>query len=178
MDRQTQKGVTLVVSLIMLVVLTLLVVSAIRFGSINLKIASNAQAEVEASAATMVAIEKQIEAMNLADKIDTVPAQPALVVATGGKNYTVKVSKPYCVLSSSVVTTQLNPANAADRACIGNTNFDPIFDKDGNPIPQPTECKNQQWDVAAEVNDLSSGAKLEMVQGVSLRVDAKVQCPS
>ena len=35
---RAQSGMTLVVSLIMLIVLTLLVVSAIRFGNINLKI--------------------------------------------------------------------------------------------------------------------------------------------
>ena len=51
MSARRQKGMTLVVALVMLVVLTLLVVSAIRFGNINLRIAGNAQSEAEATSA-------------------------------------------------------------------------------------------------------------------------------
>ncbi|AMO24626.1 hypothetical protein GCM10027034_10590 [Ramlibacter solisilvae] len=182
MNRHAQRGITLVVSLIMLIVLTLLVVSAIRFGNINLKIANNAQVEAEAAAAAQVAIEKQIENIVAATaisatKIADVPAQ-VMTVSTGGRSYSnINVSKPACILNSNVVSTELDPTIPSDRACFGGGNQDLILDKDGKPIPQPTECKNQQWDIAAGVNDATSGAQITMVQGISLRVPSQTHCP-
>ena len=171
-----QTGITLVVSLIMLVILTLLVVSAIRFGNVNLKISGNAQTQVEATAATQVAIEKVLTDVVAATNIDTVPAQPAMAVSTGGATYSVNVKKPVCVLTKNVVTTGLDPSKAADKACIEDTSGDPLFDKDGKPIPRVTACKDQQWEVGASLSD-PSGAQVSMLQGVSLRVPAEVLCP-
>jgi hypothetical protein len=180
MNRHRQAGITLVVSLIMLIVLTLLVVSAIRFGNINLRIAGNAQSQAEADAATQVSLEKTLELMNdPATKVDSVPAQSGLVVSTGGASYTLNVSKPACNLSNNVVTTQLDPRKAADRACFGGGNTDPVFGPDGKPIPQPSECKDQIWEVGAQLaaDSSQSGTQLTMVQGVSLRVGSEVKCP-
>jgi Tfp pilus assembly protein PilV len=177
MKRRHQAGITLVVSLIMLIVLTLLVVSAIRFGNINLKIAGNAQTQAEAEAATQVSIEKTLELMNdPATKVDDVAAQPALVVSTGGTTYKVNVTKPVCNMSNNVVTTQLDPRKPADRACFGSGNTDPVFGPDGKPIPQPTECKDQNWEVGAQLIPDSSGNQMTMVQGVSVRVGSQVKC--
>jgi hypothetical protein len=175
--RHGQQGITLVMSLIMLIVLTLLVVSAIRFGNINLKIAGNAQVEAEASAATQVAIERMILEVSAATNVDTVAAQPSMVVSTGGGTYTVNVSKPVCNLSRNIMTTELDPSNTNDRACFENPDADRPFDKDGKPIAGPTACKDQQWDVAAAYSDASSGANVSMLQGVALRVGAQVKCP-
>ena len=44
-------------------------------------------------------------------------------------------------------------------------------------MAKPTACKDQQWDVAASIADAPTGAKVNMLQGVSLRVAAQVQCP-
>ena len=172
-----QSGITLVVSLIMMVVLTLLVVSAIRFGNINLKIAGNAQTEVEATAATQVAIEKMLVAVVTADKIDTVPAQPNTNVSTGAVTYKVNVAKPACVFSRNIETIELNPSKAQDKLCIGDPDKEAPLGPDGKPLPKVTDCKDQQWDVAASLSDAPSGAKVSMLQSVSVRVEAKVQCP-
>lgn len=176
--RHAQSGITLVMSLIMMVVLTLLVVSAIRFGNINLKIAGNAQSEAEAVAATQVALEKVIEQVNLTPNIANVQAQPAMVVSTGGATYTVNVAKPACTFSKNIVYTELDPTKEADKACFeGADPGEIIFDKDGKPIPKPTACKDQNWDVAATLLPDSSGAQVSMLQGVSVRVGVEVQCP-
>lgn len=175
--RASQSGITLVVSLIMLIVLTLLVVSAIRFGIINLKISGNAQTEAEANAATHVALEKMLEQVVAAEKIDTIPAQPEMMISTGGNSYKVNVQKPACLLSKNISLTSLDHNSAIDRPCISNTPQPTQFDANGLPIPKPTACKDQQWDIAASVSDPSSGANVSMLQGVSLRVPAQVQCP-
>ena len=54
------KGVSLILSLVMLVVLTLLVVSAIRMSNANLKTVGNMQVKNEALAAAQQAIEQQV----------------------------------------------------------------------------------------------------------------------
>lgn len=177
--RHAQAGITLVMSLIMMVVLTLLVVSAVRFGNINLKIAGNAQTEAETAAATQVALEKMIEQVNLTPNIANIPAQPSESVPTGGTTYTVSVAKPTCTFSKNIVYTELDPTKAADKACFeGADPGEVIFDKDGLPIPKPTACKNQNWDVKATLQpDGASGAQVSMLQGVSVRVGMQVQCP-
>lgn len=175
--RNRQAGITLIVSLIMLIVLTLLVVSAIRFGNINLRIAGNAQTETETVAATQVAIEKMVLEMANTEKVDTILAQPAMQVSTGGKTYSVNVQKPTCVLSKNVPLSTLNPKNVKDIPCFADFAQEVQLGPDGLPLPKPTACRDQQWDVSATLADTSSGANVTMLQGVSLRVSAEVQCP-
>jgi len=177
MKRHAQSGVTLVVSLIMLVVLTLLVVSAIRFGNINLKIAANTQFEAEGAAATQVALERVVAELNAATKVDAVPQQ-SIDVSTGATTYTVTITKPACILTKNInATKELNAANAADQACYEGTDGEKQIDASGNLTRAPTACKDQQWDVAASLNDASSGTKVDMLQGVAVRVGAEIQCP-
>ncbi|HUR90362.1 MAG TPA: PilX N-terminal domain-containing pilus assembly protein [Ramlibacter sp.] len=177
MKRDKQSGVTLVVSLIMLIVLTLLVVSAIRFGNINLKVANNAQVDAEAQAAAQIAIERMVAAVDDADKPDEVAAMANLSISTGGALYPVSVAKPSCILSSYVMSTSLDPSKASDRVCFGGGGADQIINSSGTIIAQPTECKSQNWEVVASLNDASSGANITLVQGLSARVSVEVQCP-
>lgn len=174
--RHRQEGLTLVMSLIMLMVLTLLVVSAIRFGNINLQIAGNAQTEAEAAAATQVALEQTIALLKAADKLDEVAAQPDLNISTGGKSYKVSVSKPACVLTKNVLNKSLDPSNAMDQKCFTTGGNDMILGPDGTPIATPTSCKEQQWDVSASIPIASGDTQVTMLQGVSVRVGAEVQC--
>ena len=176
--RHSQSGMTLVVSLIMLIVLTLLVVSAIRFGNINLKVAANAQVDAEASAAAQVAIEQMMLSVNDADKIDEVPAMPQTAISTGGSTYKIDVAKPGCVTSRYVMSTELNYTISSDRLCYGGGGADQILTSTGAIASQPTECKSQTWEIQASLNDATSGANLTMVQGVSARVGQEVTCPN
>ena len=63
-DSCKQRGVTLVVTLIMLVLLTLFAISAINSAMINLRIAGNMQFQDEARAAGQVAIERYISSLS------------------------------------------------------------------------------------------------------------------
>jgi Tfp pilus assembly protein PilX len=169
---------TLVVSLVMLVVLTLLVVSAIRFGNINLKIAGNVQAETEAAAAAQVATETTMATMAAAPDISTLTAS-TMTVSTGGASYQVAVTKPACIMTKQVLSTSLDPDKVSDQACIeGSGTSDPPIKDDGTQVAKPTACKDQQWDVTATVNDSAgSGAAVTVLQGAAVRVGAEVQCP-
>ncbi len=175
--KSRQSGITLVVSLIMLIVLTLLVVSAVRFGNINLKIAGNAQTEAESTAATQVAVEQTLTLVLAADDTNTVPAQPALTVSTGAASYTVAVDKPTCLLARNIKNIELDPSQSADLKCYGNSDNDAQMGSDGKLLAPPTTCKGQQWDIAATTTDGLSGAKVSILQGVSQRVGAEKPCP-
>ena len=91
--RRTEAGMTLVMTLIMLVVLTLLVVSAIRFSNINLRLAGNAQVQAESVAAAQVAIDKVLKEALDGGSLSAMAAASSSV-STGGASYTVAVAKP------------------------------------------------------------------------------------
>ena len=172
-----QRGMTLVVSLVMLVVLTLLVVSAIRFGNINLRIAGNVQSETEASAATQVAMETMVKTINVTPNISTLATQQ-MTVSTGGRDYTVTVAKPACIFNKNINNSELDPTKPGDLPCFETTDTEKLITANNTLTTVPTACKNQQWDVLASVDDSAkSGAKTSMLQGVSVRVGAEVQCP-
>lgn len=175
--RDRQQGMTLVVALVMLVVLTLLVVSAIRFGNINLRIAGNVQSETEASAAAQVAIETMVTTINASSNISTITNQN-MTIATGGRDYAVTVTKPACIFNKNINNSELDPAKAADLPCFETTDTEKLVTANNTLTTVPTACKNQQWDVQASVDDSAkSGAKTTMLQGVSVRVGAEVTCP-
>lgn len=172
-----QQGMTLVVSLVMLVVLTLLVVSAIRFGNINLRIAGNVQSETEASAATQVAMETMVKTINTTPNISTLASQE-MTVSTGGRDYRVTVAKPVCMFNKNINNSELDPTKPGDLPCFETTDTEKLITANDTLTTVPTACKNQQWDVLASVDDSAkSGARTSMLQGVAVRVGAEVQCP-
>ena len=177
MKPKRQSGMTLVIVLVMLVVVSLLVASAIRFSTINLKISGNVQSETEASAAAQVAVENTVRTMASTSNISTIAAQPAASVSTGGQTYTVNVSKPLCIFTKNINTASLDPSKPADQACFEGTDTEKQLLASGKLSTTPSACKDQQWDVSASVDDGRSGAKVTVLQGVALRVGAEVQCP-
>lgn len=177
MNRRAQSGLTLVVSLIMLIVLTLLVVSAIRFGNINLRITGNAQTQAESAAAAQVAIEQTIQSVVGGANLSAMSAASS-TVSTGGKSYTVAISKPNCNLTQNVDPSALHPdTNVNDRACFGQTDTDKLVTSAGTLTTAPSACKDQMWDISAGVGDQATGAQVTVSQGTALRVSAEVSCP-
>ncbi|ROZ75817.1 hypothetical protein [Ramlibacter sp. WS9] len=177
MSRRAQSGITLVVSLIMLIVLTLLVVSAIRFGNINLKITGNAQTQAESGAAAQVAIEKVIASAVAGSSLSAMITTTASV-STGGMSYSVTVAKPICKLTQNVDTSTLDPSNENDLLCYGQQDKDGQETATGTITQGPSACKDQRWDISASIGDSSTGAKTTVLQGAGLRVSAEVACPT
>ena len=177
-SRHAQTGITLVMSLIMLVVLTLLVVSAIRFSNINLRLAGNAQTQAESAAAAQVAIEQVIQSVTAGTTNLSSIATTTTTVSTGGATYNVTVTKPKCNMSQNVETSTLDPSVASDRACFGLGANEAMLTSGGSLTSGPSACKDQMWDIAASIGDASSGSSVSTLQGVSLRVGAEVSCPT
>lgn len=170
----------MLVGMIMLIVLTLLVVFAIRSGNSNLRIAGNMQSQAEASAATQQVIEQVIEQIKVTEDPSLIPAQ-AVPVTMGNVTYTVAVSPiNTCVNEIPVLNSALDYTKPNDVPCFEGTDDDKAIFVDGSgnfkQTTKPSACKTQQWDIEAGVTDDASGAKVSQVQGISIRVPSTVNC--
>ena len=92
---QRQHGSSLLLSLVMLVALTLLVVSAVRMSNSNLKTVGNMQFKNEAVAAAQQAIEQQV--MGNVSNFYTPVDQPISI-----NGYTGTISAPVCLKMAPV----------------------------------------------------------------------------
>jgi hypothetical protein len=169
--KQTQAGATLVVSMIMLIVLTLLVVSAIRSSTTNLRIAGNMQVQGEVTAAAQQAVEQVLDS----DFTATSNAQ-AITVSMGAVSYTVNVTKPTCSNTEPVARDELKKTDANDQLCFGDGDLLPVLDSDGKQIVTAAKCNKQVWEVQADVTDSNSGAKTSVVQGIAKRTYLPTDC--
>ena len=158
----------------MMVLLTLLALTATNLSSVNLRLVGNEQARSESVAAAQLAIE-QVATTNF-------PANPQPVTVNVDVNrdatadYGVAVAKPVCLNSVPLKTVQLNINNPGDVACFAsgaaqNTGIAPAGGS-GN-----SDCSNTQWDVSATTTDnANSGATVTIHQGIGMRVAIGTTC--
>ena len=147
-----QRGSTLLVGMIMLVLLTLLAVSAIESTTSSLQIVGNAQFREEATAAAQEAIENVISNTTFTT---TIPAQQNIDINQDSiADYNVTFSPaPSCTSYKAVDTAT---ESSLPKDCYGS--------------PGTTLCYRTTWDVAALVNDINTGANVVIHQGVKILV--------
>lgn len=147
-----QRGSTLLVGMIMLVLLTLLAVSAIESTTSSLQMVGNAQFREEATAAAQKAIEKTISNTDF-----TIAAPAPQTIDINGDNtadYTVTFDPPPACNKYRAVNTASEIGLPND--CYGS----------GGPF-----CYRTTWDITAVVNDVNNtGAKVTLHQGVNILV--------
>lgn len=142
-----QRGVTLVISLIMLVIMTLFWVSSINLGNVNLKVIANLQNRRAMEAAAQQAIE-QVASNSSSFAVSgagTVPNPGSISINGTG----VVVATPVCLHSGQAWGYDLNNSLA----------------------PQDTV-----WDVQASATDRASRAKVVVHEGFQIRLPAG-NCP-
>lgn len=171
-----QQGASLIVSLIMLIVLTLLVVSAVRTSTTSLKVIGNTQVQTEATAAAQQAIE-QIISSDFTLDAPAVSAAPTLVDLDNDTetDYTVTTSAT-CLNADPIPMSQLDYTKEDDKFCFqsGRQNFSGMIG--GAGAMNSSVCNSTQWDVSATVIDPKSGASVELHQGITKRVGYNIQC--
>lgn len=141
---RTQRGVTLVVGLIMLVLITLVVSTAFVLSSTNLKSVGNMQYRDEAVAAANKAIE-----LVLSSPFTTAPAAESINVDINNDNttdYVVSIATPTCIRAVQEASTA------------GGTSV--------TAPPPPASNYRTVWDIDATVTDAASGASVRVRQGV------------
>lgn len=141
-----QRGATLLVSLIMLVILTLFVVSAFNLSSANLKIVGNFQQSRAIEAIAQVATDQVIS--DIANFNLTLPLTQTICVSgagpncTGGNNVLVTITCNYAVAATGYTKAIFNLAA---------------------PPPEDTD-----WETRAVVTDPLTGTKAVIVRGSSI----------
>jgi cell division protein FtsI/penicillin-binding protein 2 len=178
LKKHQEKGAVLLVSMIMLLVLTLLVVFAIRSGNTNLRIAGNMQSQAEASAAAQQVIEQVIEQIKVTDNIGSILAQTVPVSIAGATYNVMTTPMNKCLMEVPILNADLNPSVAEDVSCFENPDTDQAIKADGTMTTKPSACKNQLWEIQADVTDGTSGAKVTQVQGLAVRAPATMTCLS
>jgi Tfp pilus assembly protein PilV len=149
--KQDQGGMTLVVGLIMLLVITLFVVSAVRLSTANLRTVGNMQSRNEAAAASQRAIEDMMSSTAAFTAPTTiVPATP-VTVPINKTDYSVVRETPVCVRTEPVT------GNSYDNAGLA--------------------LQDTYWDLQATASNSKSGASVTTHQGVRVRLNASANCP-
>ena len=155
--KHRQRGATLIVGLIMLVLITLMVLTAFTQSSTNLKSVGNMQYRDEAAAATNAAIEEVISS----PAIFITPAATAVVVGP----YSVSVATPECLYAIPVEIYSSGDQNPG------------IF-IEGAAASGASGFLDTYWDIAATVNDAASGTRVESHQGIKITLSADPNpCP-
>jgi len=167
--KHRQNGATLVTALVMLVVLTLMVISAIKSSTVNLRIAGNMQIQEEAIAAAQQTTEQM-----LSFNFTALPAAQNVTTTIGSTAYPVAVPTPVCKGSRPLLNSEPNlPQTCLSSGSLQNTGI--IFSS-GVASGGTSWCYAQQWEVQTNATDPNTGATTIMHQGVSLNVPAGTGC--
>lgn len=152
----SQRGTTLLVTLIMLVVLTLFAVTAFNLSSVNLKIVGNFQQVKAAESVVQQAVEQLMSTVS----IFSAPAATNICVPSG------EVTAGACTLATDQAVAITRPRCNYAAAAKGYTK------KIGELAPEDTT-----WEVQGSFTDAATQASAVIVQGVSVRMLAG-NCPN
>jgi Tfp pilus assembly protein PilV len=144
-----QRGATLVVGLIMLLLITVMVTSAFTLSTTNLQSVGNMQFRDDAIAAANKATEQV-----LSSPFTSAPAAETINVDLnndGTTDYTVDFDAPACVSANVIVIPGSAPSSVTLPAGFG--------------LPASTFYQTV-WDLSARVTDPVSGASVHVRQGV------------
>ena len=171
-----QRGTTLVIALIMLVLLTLFATSSFNTAKTNLMVVGNMQSTTEASNIAQQTIETVISTTQFITTPSNAIASPCggtpntLCVDINGDSitdYTTTLSpQPTCVYVKAIKNSELNFSNTEDLGCsagqqqtlgvAGSTSGDSL-------------CSNTIWEISAKTTS-TTGASATVIQGIGIRV--------
>jgi Tfp pilus assembly protein PilX len=191
--RLRQRGSTLIVSLIMLILLTILALSTLNVGRSSLQISGNTQAQAVTQSAAQQIINQVISNRTFAETPTNVldntncpatysaPANSRCVDVNGDGKTVVLVSlspTPACIQSRPIPTNELNLFVAEDLGCtvgLSNQNYGVAGASALNSL-----CSNTMWEITAVASDPVTGAQSSVTQGVTVRVSTDsvaTSCP-
>lgn len=152
MSAHRQRGVVLVVSLLMIAVLALLATASINLGSSSMLIVSNQQAEQATAAAANAVVEEALDNKNIFLNGTELPAETR-------DGIVVSRTAPVCVTRKAY-----DPGTSMGGAAGG-----------GGGIPGPSSY-HHYYRFSVTATETKSGASTETQVGVRMLVDALVDC--
>ena len=152
---RAQRGAALVVSVIMLVLITLLVITALNLSTSGFRSVSNTQFRDEAIAAANAAIQTRV-----ASTFTAPPAPSNIPIRIGNTEYMVEVT-PTCISATVAETADPSSLQLPPSMSLAST-------------------WNTVWDIRAEVTDDDTGATVTIRSGVRVllnQIDRDNACP-
>jgi hypothetical protein len=173
---RAQRGATLLVSMIFMVVLTLIVISAIKVTNVNTRLVGNMQTQNEADAAAQQAIEAMISDKDFTSNgTGTTTTLDINGSGSAGAAYTVS-TQPTCKVVKPIKLSELDPTKTDDQPCYasGASQNTGIMggSSGGNSL-----CSSSNWDISATAKAPSSATSAAAVhQGIAVRVAVGDAC--
>ena len=167
-----QQGMTLLVAMVILVMITLLAVSAYRVSNTNLKVVGSMQGRQEGQSAAQAVIEQVLSDLQFTRAPAGVAAKHWGVDINGdtSEDFDVKLTpQPRCLRSKPVVIGAT--PTPADYPCIGSA----VLGK----AHLSSSCADTIWEITATTTDKLTAAATTVRQGVAVRVgvdDASTSC--
>jgi hypothetical protein len=158
---QTQRGVTLVIALILLTVTTIVVITNFQTTQTDLIAVGNTQFQEEAITAVNIVAEKLVSSPMSA--VRTAGSSNVDLNNDGNLDYQVDFDAPVCLKGRRVDN---HPKGSGSSTVLGNINLPPSY--------------IVTWDIATRTNDAKSGAKAEVHIGIRQEIDRTqygVLCP-
>jgi len=176
-----QRGITLLVTLIMLVLMTLLVISSFKLGKSSLQVVGNMQSRNEATAAAQQVIEEAISTTRLFQSPLAVinptstdancPKNTKCIDVNGDGTTDIKVvlATPSCTKAQPIQNSSLALTNAEDTGCsVGeNQNLGILGANTGESL-----CADTLWEIKATATDQITKAEVTVSEGVAVRISS------
>ncbi|HET8744144.1 MAG TPA: hypothetical protein VFM98_00960 [Ramlibacter sp.] len=182
MKSTSQRGITLVMALIMLILLTVMALSTFNIGKTNLQIVDNAQQQIQAQNAAQAILDQVVSSPTFVETPGEVldnsncppeigaPANSRCVDLYGDGKTVVVVAmnpQPACTQVQVVPASKLDVANKEDLGCVlgEQQNFGIEGVNTGASL-----CSDSLWELNAKANEPVSRAEAVVARGVSMRV--------
>ena len=187
-----QRGTTLVIALIMLVLLSLFAVSSLNTANTNLKVVGNMQSRSEALNASQQTIEAVLSTPQfIANPANAVPVPCGAanttctdVTGDGVPDFTTTLlgpepsspAQPTCVTVKPIKNADLVLTSTEDLGC--SSGQQQQFGVAG-AVTGDSLCSNSIWEIKARTTGVTTGASVTVTQGVGVRIssdDAGTSC--
>jgi hypothetical protein len=174
-SRRKQRGTSLLIALILLAAITFLSVSGFNAGTASVRSVASSAAVREATSAAQAAIDRTISSTLFTTLPEAIAAAPIDVDIDG--NGTIDYQPllrpaPACTRVSPLRMTDLNPADAADLACMGSSvsRTGGIDSEDASTEAGKSLCASSEWLIRAQASHVRTGVDVALVQGVGVRI--------
>ncbi len=177
-----QRGMTLIISLIMLLLITILAVTTFRLASANLQIAGNMQHRQAAMAAAQAAIEQVVSSTQftvtpanaIPNPCNGVPNTTCTDVNGDGIPDITVTIKLNCLGIQPIPISSLDFSNPNDAGCLvgASQSFGVVGGTSASSM-----CSNSVWDSQATAQDAVTSATYTIHEGTAVRVPSSSNCP-
>jgi hypothetical protein len=168
-----QAGATLIVSLVFLVMITLMALTAFRLSNSNLKIVGNMQQHNQVAAIAQSAIETAISSTAFTNNPGT-PTTTTVSINNSGQADVSVSTVSTCLSARTIPEHELDLNAPEDQGCAMGSNL-PFGTEGANH--DMSLCADTMWDIQVTATDTASNAHTVINEGAKVRVAAPANCP-